>query len=501
MSQITRCPACATSFKVVADQLRISQGWVRCGHCSEVFDASAHLVAPAASALLPDVSLTDVRPQPAPVVRKPVERTWAAGAVPSAASGVQARAAVSNAAPSLPRDERSTASASAADKSIKGVDRPAGQASPVAGRNRAGIDVPRAPAPPIAADAAAPMMEVPEATVPAFLSADSALDGAGLTLEPITPFRWSADGRAAGPVAPGPNLPSPLAGPSAKPGAPAAPVVPGQAERLPALDRTKKRRALDAKAGQPTDPPPALQIPHGERRAEAALPKADSDRATDSQPGARADAPVREPAAEAQAAEGPPAKVPKRSKRSKRDRGDEEALAEPQPEVSFVIAARRKAFWRRPLVRTFLALLLLALLGGLAAQIAVQERDRIAATEPRLRPWLMMLCEPVGCELAPPRQIADLVIDSSSFNKARGDSYLLNMTLRNQASIPLAMPAIELTLTDAQDQPVLRRVLLPTDLGALQEMPARGEWSASVSVVVTTGGGRIAGYRLLTFYP
>ena len=43
MSQITRCPSCATSFKVVPDQLRISEGWVRCGHCEHVFDATEHL--------------------------------------------------------------------------------------------------------------------------------------------------------------------------------------------------------------------------------------------------------------------------------------------------------------------------------------------------------------------------------------------------------------------------------------------------------------------------
>ncbi|HBK01359.1 MAG TPA: hypothetical protein DDZ62_16360, partial [Delftia acidovorans] len=43
MSQVTRCPACGTRFKVVADQLRISQGWVRCGVCHEVFDASEDL--------------------------------------------------------------------------------------------------------------------------------------------------------------------------------------------------------------------------------------------------------------------------------------------------------------------------------------------------------------------------------------------------------------------------------------------------------------------------
>ena len=43
MSLITRCPACGTMFKVVTDQLKVSQGWVRCGQCAEVFDASLHL--------------------------------------------------------------------------------------------------------------------------------------------------------------------------------------------------------------------------------------------------------------------------------------------------------------------------------------------------------------------------------------------------------------------------------------------------------------------------
>ena len=44
MSLITRCPNCSTLFKVVADQLRVSGGWVRCGHCQELFDASLHLI-------------------------------------------------------------------------------------------------------------------------------------------------------------------------------------------------------------------------------------------------------------------------------------------------------------------------------------------------------------------------------------------------------------------------------------------------------------------------
>ena len=39
MSLATRCPACGTVFRVVQDQLKVSEGWVRCGRCSEVFNA------------------------------------------------------------------------------------------------------------------------------------------------------------------------------------------------------------------------------------------------------------------------------------------------------------------------------------------------------------------------------------------------------------------------------------------------------------------------------
>ncbi|MDC8784217.1 zinc-ribbon and DUF3426 domain-containing protein [Roseateles koreensis] len=43
MSLATRCTACGTIFRVVQDQLRVSEGWVRCGRCAEVFDAREQL--------------------------------------------------------------------------------------------------------------------------------------------------------------------------------------------------------------------------------------------------------------------------------------------------------------------------------------------------------------------------------------------------------------------------------------------------------------------------
>lgn len=43
MSLATACPSCNTVFRVLQDQLKASEGWVRCGHCHKVFNALEHL--------------------------------------------------------------------------------------------------------------------------------------------------------------------------------------------------------------------------------------------------------------------------------------------------------------------------------------------------------------------------------------------------------------------------------------------------------------------------
>ena len=63
MSLATRCTDCGTAFRVVQDQLRVSDGWVRCGRCSAVFNAEQHLfeldASSAAPATPPDIDLGD----------------------------------------------------------------------------------------------------------------------------------------------------------------------------------------------------------------------------------------------------------------------------------------------------------------------------------------------------------------------------------------------------------------------------------------------------------
>lgn len=537
MSQITRCPSCSTTFKVVADQLRISEGWVRCGQCKEVFDASAHLLAAPPAPLLPDVSLTDVRPPPLPVPRaQDAGRAWGR---PSASSPVAMPGAErsSPAAGMSPPQPQLPVSVLQAPLESGGIDPAAQQADGLELPGEAAVD--------------APTLEVPLPAVPAFLAVapGDASSAATLELDGVAPFSWRArppdsnsaarerspDNADAGtgtdaassldfkplvaPVTP------PAQEPVLAPPAPQPPLAAGY--ELPAPEPEDADDALaDADVpveltsmgypalelpvrpaspvGEPQQPPPP-PAPAAEsfvpQDAPVPLPPVDFAplaASLETEPEALALVEDRSHAAVLQALSRKPSAHKASTAQEDADEGD---AADADPEVSFVRAARRKAFWRKPQVRVALVAMILLAVMGLVLQIAIQERDRLAAADSRLRPMLQALCASLHCEIAPQRQIADIVIDSSSFNKARGDSYHLALTMKSKASIPLAMPAVELTLTDAQDQPMLRRVLLPTDMGAPMELPAGGEWSASVSVIVTTGGARVAGYRLLAFYP
>lgn len=174
------------------------------------------------------------------------------------------------------------------------------------------------------------------------------------------------------------------------------------------------------------------------------------------------------------------------------------------PAVSFLRGGQQKSLWREPWVRVGLGFTALGLVAALALQVVVHERDRIAANVPDARPALAALCEILHCKVLPLRQIESVVIDSSTFSKLRGDAFRLAFTVKNASSIDLAMPALELTLTDSQDQPALRRVFLPSEFGATSNALAAGsEWVASVPIGVQpiAGAERITGYRILAFYP
>ena len=186
----------------------------------------------------------------------------------------------------------------------------------------------------------------------------------------------------------------------------------------------------------------------------------------------------------------------------------DDAAVELVPDVSFVRDARRQAFWRSPMVRVLLTLLALALTVLLAFQFAVQQRDALASLEPRLKPVLQSVCEVLGCKVGPVRKIEALVIDSSTFNKVSDRVYRLSFSIKSTAVIAVAMPSLEVTLTDTQDQAVIRRVLTPLQFGMVSGLLGPGgEFSGAVTLQLTPleagseTARRIAGYRLLAFYP
>ena len=162
-------------------------------------------------------------------------------------------------------------------------------------------------------------------------------------------------------------------------------------------------------------------------------------------------------------------------------------------------APERSAFWRGGLVVLSMALML-----SLLTQIVLHERDQIVSSMPTLKPALQALCVPFRCTLSPLRKIESIIIESASFTRMLGNTYRLNFTVKNSASTALAIPAIELTLTDTRDQPVVRRVFLATEIGVkLRELAAGSEWPASIAIEIKGGAAAepVAGYRVVAFYP
>ncbi|VTU18394.1 hypothetical protein H6CHR_00972 [Variovorax sp. PBL-H6] len=190
------------------------------------------------------------------------------------------------------------------------------------------------------------------------------------------------------------------------------------------------------------------------------------------------------------------------------------AASEPEPLLDHprrlpyfaAAAAGGAAFWQRTSVRRALVGVAVFAAILLVLQVLHQERDLLAARQPSLRPALAALCGLTGCELSAPKQIADITIDGASFAREKsGDAFRLNFTLRNGAPLPLAMPAIELSLLDTQERAVVRRVLMPAEFGAPSVLPGRAERAASLPLALTGPEAAalppVAGFHLLAFYP
>jgi hypothetical protein len=160
--------------------------------------------------------------------------------------------------------------------------------------------------------------------------------------------------------------------------------------------------------------------------------------------------------------------------------------------------------WLQQLIHATLYLLPLLLLVTLLLQVFLFERNEIASREPRAKPWLLALCAPFNCHLETLKNIQSIVIDSSTFTKIRPDIYQLTLVLKNQSTADLHLPSVEVTLINSLDQPLLRRVFRVDELNVQSRtLLATSELPLSFSFAIRAGelSDRVAGYRLLIFYP
>jgi predicted Zn finger-like uncharacterized protein len=413
-------------FRVVSDQLKISDGWVRCGHCADVFDATLYLD----TWVAPDVT-NGSPPGPQPQT----------GASPddALASGPAAR----------PEEHPTWVEPGNVAQSVA--------ESPF----------------PVARD----LSDVDADTHTATAHED---DGTRL------------------------SAPVPLEDPESAPAA-EVDLLPDALLQTPAPTTDQPDEADELSL--PTGPELTDSVVNGEEPVRAPLEEGDFQAELTRFSAAHETSGVTAPmlllapeAAEPAAADAPaaaPEPVPLAAA------VEASPVADAPAEPGFVRQARRRAFWRTPAVRAVLASLGLLLTLLLAGQWALHERHDLAARHPELRPWLARLCEPLGCRVEPARRIDAIVIDSTALVRRLGNFYSFDLVLKNTAPMDLAMPALELSLTDTRDAVIARRVFLPDELpGAPALLPAQDSVAISLRLSLAVGDALpMAGYRALVFYP
>jgi hypothetical protein len=121
-----------------------------------------------------------------------------------------------------------------------------------------------------------------------------------------------------------------------------------------------------------------------------------------------------------------------------------------------------------------------------------------------MKPFLKVVCNSLGCDLSLPIRIDLVSIESSDLHPADKGGLQLIASLRNRAPFAQSWPHLELTLTDAADRALVRKVLPPAEYlppgVAVSEGFAAGA-DQSVHLAMEASGVPAAGYRLYVFHP
>lgn len=167
---------------------------------------------------------------------------------------------------------------------------------------------------------------------------------------------------------------------------------------------------------------------------------------------------------------------------------DEGAQTRP-PAQTDVPAARSK--W--PVV------LLVSLLLTLMVQGLWVGRHALSAFNAALVSPLQEACRFLGCDLSPVPVRDAVVIDSSGLTPS-DEGLDLVWSVRNTTGQLVPMPALELSLLDAQGHVLVRRVVSVAEQAAPQTLAAGQIWSGQLQWLPAEGL-QTSGYKLVSFYP
>jgi hypothetical protein len=172
--------------------------------------------------------------------------------------------------------------------------------------------------------------------------------------------------------------------------------------------------------------------------------------------------------------------------------------------VKFLRDADRRARWETPLARAALSAVATVLLGLLLLQSVYHHRDTVAAQWPETRPFLTQACFYLDCSIGPLRRIEDIAVESSTLTQAGpgagADTLRLSVALRSRSPLTLALPTVELSLTDLTGELVARRALSSVDF-RIPTTSLAPHAEQNLQLLLSTSGRRVAGYTIEIFYP
>ena len=132
-------------------------------------------------------------------------------------------------------------------------------------------------------------------------------------------------------------------------------------------------------------------------------------------------------------------------------------------------------------------------------------RSTIAVNYPQLKPHLEEACRHLNCSVSLPQHLDLLTIDDSDMQESDDYQDVINFSslLINNARHAQAYPNIELTLTDTDDKPVLRKLVPPQDyldsgVNIADGMSANEE--VRINLAINVHNLSVAGYRVLLTY-